>query len=97
MRKLFYRNKVRDIGTKYLGLGLSKLIKLTNLELLLYKIIFIFINKIGDIGSKYLGLGLSRLIKLISLGLYLRLEIFIYYFLKILFALCYIVKPNRKF
>ena len=28
-------NKIRDIGTKYLGLGLSKLIKLNELKLLL--------------------------------------------------------------
>ena len=29
-------SKIGDIGTKYLGLGLSKLIKLTNLNLNLY-------------------------------------------------------------
>ena len=46
--------KIEDIGSKYLGLLLSKLIKLN--YLLSYS------NKIKYIGSKYLGL--SRLIKL---------------------------------
>ena len=55
-------NKIGDIGTKYLGLGLSKLIKLINLDLRLW--INILSNKIRDIGIRYLGLGLSKLIKL---------------------------------
>ena len=54
-------NKIGDIGIKYLGLGLSKLIKLINLILYLEKY---FSNEIGYIGTKYLGLGLSKLIKL---------------------------------
>ena len=54
-----------DIGAKYLGL--SKLIKLTNLDLKLY--LKYFNNKIGYIGAKYLGLGLSKLIKLTNLNL----------------------------
>ena len=29
----YFRNNISDIGTKYLGLGLSKLIKLNKLEL----------------------------------------------------------------
>ena len=31
MIKIFFENKIGDIGTKYLGLGLSKLIKLNKL------------------------------------------------------------------
>ena len=31
-----FDNKIKDIGSKYLGLGLSKLIKLTYLKLILY-------------------------------------------------------------
>ena len=38
MFKIFFENKIRDIGTKYLGLCLSKLIKLNNLKLLLLNI-----------------------------------------------------------
>ena len=58
--KIFF-NKIKYIGAKYLGLCLSKLIKLFNL-LFHYKIFYL--NKIGDIGTKYLVLGLSKLIKL---------------------------------
>ena len=44
MKKIFllyifyinYRNYITDIGSKYLGIGLSKLIKLIHLELELY-------------------------------------------------------------
>ena len=62
-------NKIRDIGIKYLGLGLYKLIKLIILYLSLRNILR---NKIGDIGIKYLGLGLSKLIKLNNLNLLLE-------------------------
>ena len=51
-----------DIGAKYLDL--SKLIKLTNLDLIFY-------NYIGNIGAKYLALALSKLIKLTNLDLIL--------------------------
>ena len=54
-------NKIRDIGIKYLGLGLTKLIKLNDL--------------IRDIGIKYLGLGLTKLIKLNDLTLRIKLDI----------------------
>ena len=33
----YFENKIGDIGAKYLALGLSKLIKLTNLSLILWK------------------------------------------------------------
>ena len=65
------QNKIGDLGTKYLGLGLSKLIKLNYLEFYLYQ--KVSSNKIGDLGTKYLGLGLSKLIRLIYLDLDLRL------------------------
>ena len=42
---IFFNNKISDIGIKYLGLGLSKLIKLNYLDLNL-RLIFIFVNKI---------------------------------------------------
>ena len=60
-KKLLFGNEIGDI--KYLVLALSKLIKLTNLDLGL-GIIFVFGNEIGDI--KYLVLALSKLIKLNS-------------------------------
>ena len=78
------KNKIRDIGTKYLGLGLYKLILLTYLFFdigilisifylcinLLKQFLYIYIgNNIVNIGSKYLGLGLSKLIKLTKLDL----------------------------
>ena len=39
--ELFNENNIGNIGTKYLGLGLSKLIKLTNLSLNLYFVLII--------------------------------------------------------
>ena len=56
MPENYLGNKIEDIGSKYLGLGLYKLIKLTNLYF------DILDNNIGDIWSKYLGLGLYKLI-----------------------------------
>ena len=45
-----------DIGAKYLGLGLYKLIKLNYLYLDLR---FLFWLKLRNFGIKYLGLGIS--------------------------------------
>ena len=65
-----------------MALELSKLIKLTYLNLELAKILFIFNikifinNKIGDILIKYLGLGLSKLIYLNQLTLWLKFCLF---------------------
>ena len=72
MKIFTLNNKICDIGIKYLGLGLSKLIKLNYLKL---EFSFIFNNKIGDIGIKYLALGLSKLINLYYLKLFLKLQI----------------------
>ena len=60
----YFINKIGNIGTKYLGLGLSKLIKLINLNINLK---YLFKNNIGNIGIKYLVLGLSKLTKLLFL------------------------------
>ena len=38
---IYIWNKIGDIGAKYLGLALSKLIKLTNLFFKIYLILFI--------------------------------------------------------
>ena len=53
-----FENYIGDIGVKYLGLALSKLIKLKLLVLHLWKYFYNF-NLIKDIGVKYIGLGLS--------------------------------------
>ena len=63
-------NKIGDIGIKYLGLGLSKLIKLINLNINLK---YLFKNNIGNIGIKYLVLGLSKLTKLNNLVFYISI------------------------
>ena len=47
-------NLIRDIGIKYLRLGLLKLIKLINLTFDLSFKYFFILNKIGYIGVKYL-------------------------------------------
>ena len=72
---IIFNNKIGDEGIKYLGLGLSKLIKLKYLNL---NLDYNLNNKIGGEGIKYLGLGLSKLIKLNYLKLDFRFkEIFL--------------------
>jgi hypothetical protein len=43
------KNKIGDIGSKYIGSGLCKLVKLNKLDL------YVARNSLGDIGIKYLA------------------------------------------